>query len=179
MQTMNDVMTTIYVRAAEGSTDVKAVTRAGSMTMAQLLDNVAGVSSVIECDVDGHPLSRAVAASAPSDVLHSGRHYVVKRDIGSSQSAVTFASTVTVREFDVASSRAHSTATEDAPAAPQPAPAAAGLLPATVTYESGGESKVAAWDRVEAAMGRDHAAERTELNAAAAIHHAEQLLAAH
>ena len=119
---MND--TYLYIRDAQ-TAELCAVRKSGSITLQHLQEEL-GVSTVLECDRSGNAVSRAVTLAAPSEVLHSGRTYIVTRehrnrvtDTAAAHSsanaimpknpsavsttyvkpAVTFNSNVTIREF--------------------------------------------------------------------------------
>lgn len=91
----------IFLRE-EGARTFVPMCRSHSVTLRELADDL-GVSSVLECDAEGNVFPRAVAFDSPSDVLHSGHHYIVRRDAAaeSGESRVTFRAKITVQEYEL------------------------------------------------------------------------------
>lgn len=73
-----------------------------SITLRELAEEY-NISSVLECDARGAVQPRAVAFDSPSDVLHSGRHYIARRDAkdGDGANRVTFRGKILVKEYDL------------------------------------------------------------------------------
>jgi hypothetical protein len=86
----------------EGGTTFVPVYHQSSVTLRDLAEEF-NISSVLECDAQGNVQPRAVAFDSPSDILHSGRHYIARRDaraeMGSSY--VTFKGKICVKEYEL------------------------------------------------------------------------------
>ncbi|KAK7195869.1 hypothetical protein NESM_000518400 [Novymonas esmeraldas] len=93
--------TTVFLRE-EGSGTFVPVHHQSSMTLRDLAEEF-NVSSVFECDAGGNVQPRAVAFDSPSDVLHSGRHYIARRDARAETggSYVTFRGKILVKEYEL------------------------------------------------------------------------------
>lgn len=79
-----------------------AVQQQHSVTLGELAEDLA-VSSVLECDENGIVPPRAVAFDSPSDVLHSGKYYIARRDVlaDASENRVTFRGKIQVQEYEL------------------------------------------------------------------------------
>lgn len=93
--------TTVFLRE-EGGTTFMPVFHQSSVTLRDLAEEF-NVSSVLECDAHGNVQPRAVAFDSPSDVLHSGRHYIARRDakLETGSSYVTFKGKIFVKEYEL------------------------------------------------------------------------------
>nr|CAJ2473682.1 unnamed protein product [Leishmania braziliensis] len=93
--------TTLFLRE-EGSRTFVPVYHQSSVTLRDLAEEF-NVSSVLECDAHGNVQPRAVAFDSPSDVLHSGRHYIARRDARAEagNSYVTFRGKILVKEYEL------------------------------------------------------------------------------
>ncbi|CAM68166.1 conserved hypothetical protein [Leishmania infantum JPCM5] len=93
--------TTLFLRE-EGSRTFVPVYHQSSVTLRDLAEEF-NISSVLECDAHGNVQPRAVAFDSPSDVLHSGRHYIARRDARAEagNSYVTFRGKILVKEYEL------------------------------------------------------------------------------
>ncbi|KAG5478441.1 hypothetical protein LSCM4_04674 [Leishmania orientalis] len=93
--------TTLFLRE-EGSRAFVPVYHQSSVTLRDLAEEF-NISSVLECDAHGNVQPRAVALDSPSDVLHSGRHYIARRDARAEagNSYVTFRGKILVKEYEL------------------------------------------------------------------------------
>ncbi|GET88709.1 hypothetical protein, conserved [Leishmania tarentolae] len=93
--------TTLFLRE-EGSGTFVPVYHQSSVTLRDLAEEF-NISSVLECDAHGNVQPRAVAFDSPSDVLHSGRHYIARRDARAEagNSYVTFRGKILVKEYEL------------------------------------------------------------------------------
>ncbi|KAG5501215.1 hypothetical protein JIQ42_06214 [Leishmania sp. Namibia] len=93
--------TTLFLRE-EGSRTFVPVYHQSSVTLRDLAEEL-NISSVLECDAHGNVQPRAVALDSPSDVLHSGRHYIARRDARAEagNSYVTFRGKILVKEYEL------------------------------------------------------------------------------
>ncbi|KAG5478655.1 hypothetical protein LSCM1_06059 [Leishmania martiniquensis] len=93
--------TTLFLRE-EGSRTFLPVYHQSSVTLRDLAEEF-NISSVLECDAHGNVQPRAVALESPSDVLHSGRHYIARRDARAEagNSYVTFRGKILVKEYEL------------------------------------------------------------------------------
>lgn len=95
--------TIVFLRTnEEPKPDLFFVPNSHSITLKDLAEEY-NISSVIECDTNGAVQPRAVAFDSPSDVLHSGHHYIARRDakVDNGGSRVTFKGKILVQEFDL------------------------------------------------------------------------------
>lgn len=92
---------TVFLRE-EGSTTFVPVYHQSSVTLRDLAEEFS-ISSVLECDAQGNVQPRAVAFDSPSDILHSGRHYIARRDARAEtgNSYVTFKGKIFVKEYEL------------------------------------------------------------------------------
>ncbi|KAG5504374.1 hypothetical protein JKF63_04825 [Porcisia hertigi] len=93
--------TTLFLRE-EGNCTFVSVHHQSSVTLRDLAEEF-NISSVLECDAHGNVQPRAVAFDSPSDVLHSGRHYIARRDARAEagNSYVTFRGKILVKEYEL------------------------------------------------------------------------------
>ncbi|KAL7702746.1 hypothetical protein NQL31_002996 [Lotmaria passim] len=93
--------TTIFLRE-EGSAVFMPLYHQTSVTLRDLAEEF-NISSVLECDAQGNVQPRAVAFDSPSDILHSGRHYIARRDAKAEpgSSCVTFKGKIFVKEYEL------------------------------------------------------------------------------
>ncbi|KAG5478850.1 hypothetical protein CUR178_05430 [Leishmania enriettii] len=93
--------TTLFLRE-EGSRTFVPVYHQSSVTLRDLAEEF-NISSVLECDAHGNVQPRAIALDSPSDVLHSGRHYIARRDARAEagNSYVTFRGKILVKEYEL------------------------------------------------------------------------------
>ncbi|KPA84037.1 hypothetical protein ABB37_02168 [Leptomonas pyrrhocoris] len=93
--------TTVLLRE-EGGTTFMPVHHQSSITLRDLAEEF-NISSVLECDAEGNVQPRAVAFDSPSDILHSGRHYIARRDAKAEagNSYVTFKGKICVKEYEL------------------------------------------------------------------------------
>ncbi|KPI88351.1 hypothetical protein ABL78_2525 [Leptomonas seymouri] len=93
--------TTVFLRVEDGA-NFMPVHHQSSITLRDLAEEF-NVSSVLECDARGNVQPRTVAFDSPSDVLHSGRHYIARRDVKAEagNSSVTFKGKIVVKEYEL------------------------------------------------------------------------------
>lgn len=148
--------TTLFLRE-EGSRTFLPVHHQSSITLRDLAEEF-NVSSVVECDAQGNVQPRAVAFDSPSDVLHSGRHYIARRDARTEAggSYVTFRGKILVKEYELEhpTTPASRAATTAAPGA-ENGNATAHSQPGTRTAPAG--TPLPAKRRVQEAMERNEA----------------------
>lgn len=92
---------TVFLRE-EGCPTFVPVYHQSSVTLRDLAEEFS-ISSVLECDAQGNVQPRAVAFDSPSDILHSGRHYIARRDARAEtgSSYVTFKGKIFVKEYEL------------------------------------------------------------------------------
>lgn len=92
---------TVFLRGETGH-DVLPLRHRSSLTLRDLVENH-NISSVLECDAERKVRPRAVVLDSPSDVLHSGKYYIARRDAMAEArgSCVTFRGKILVKEYEL------------------------------------------------------------------------------